>query len=98
MQGTPYENMTVIVENYVQSLISKYPYWNQTQGADHFFVVCHEIGVEVIEGVPLLKKNSIRLVCPASYDTHYVAYKDIALPQVNRSFSHPAGKNAILNR
>lgn len=90
--------MTIIVENYVQSLISKYPYWNQTQGADHFFVTCHDIGVEVTEGVPLLKKNSIRLVCPASYETHYISYNDISLPQVKQSFSHPAGGNVMVNR
>jgi hypothetical protein len=99
MQGTPYDKMILTVENYVQSLISKYPFWNRTQGADHFFVICHRIGVEVIEGVPLLKNNSIRLVCPVSYDTHYIPYKDISLPQVNQSiFSHPASRNAMLNR
>ncbi|XP_059446440.1 probable glycosyltransferase At5g03795 [Corylus avellana] len=97
--GTPYHKMTFTIENYVQSLISMYPYWNRTQGADHFFVICHHIGVEVIEGVPLLKKNSIRLVCPVSYDTHYIPYKDISFPQVNQStFSHPASRNNMLNR
>ncbi|XP_059446432.1 probable glycosyltransferase At5g03795 [Corylus avellana] len=89
---TPYENMTVIVEKYVERLISKYPYWNRTQGADHFFVICHDNGVEVAEGVPLLKKNPIRLVCPASYDSYYTSYKDISLPQVNQPFS-PATVN-----
>jgi hypothetical protein len=92
MQGIPYENMIFIVENYVQSLISKYPYWNQTQGSDHFFVTCHDIGVDVAERVSFLKKNPIRLVCPASYDTRYNSYKDIALPQVNQSLS-PATVN-----
>ena len=99
MQGTPYDKMILTVENYVQSLISKYPFWNRTQGADHFFVICHHIGVEVIEGVPLLKNNSIRLVCPVSYDTHYIPYKDISLPQVNQSiFSHSASRSAMINR
>jgi hypothetical protein len=56
--------MTVIVENYVERLISKHPYWNKTEGADHFLVICHENGVGVADGVPFLKKNPIRLVCP----------------------------------
>ncbi|KAK9990937.1 hypothetical protein SO802_025922 [Lithocarpus litseifolius] len=29
-KGTSYENMTIIIQNYVESLISKYPYWNRT--------------------------------------------------------------------
>ncbi|EEC81043.1 hypothetical protein OsI_23835 [Oryza sativa Indica Group] len=31
-KGTSYENMTIIVQNYVESLINKYPYWNRTLG------------------------------------------------------------------
>ncbi|XP_059446439.1 probable glycosyltransferase At3g07620 [Corylus avellana] len=88
--GTSYEKMTTIVENYVQSLISKYPYWNQSDGTDHFFVICHDNGVEVADGVPFLK-YSIRLLCPSTYDTHSLLYNDIALPPVNQSFSHPPG-------
>ncbi|KAF2607265.1 hypothetical protein F2Q68_00045858 [Brassica cretica] len=29
---------------YVDGLIAKYPYWNRTLGADHFFVTCHDVG------------------------------------------------------
>jgi hypothetical protein len=97
IQGTSYEKMTTIVENYVQSIISKYPYWNQTDGADHFFVICHDIGVEVADGVPFLKKDPIRLLCPSTYDTHSIPYEDVALPPVNQSFSHPPGGNALLH-
>ncbi|RDX76916.1 putative glycosyltransferase, partial [Mucuna pruriens] len=65
-KGTSYENMTVIVQNYVESLISKYPYWNRTLGADHFFVTCHDVGVSATEGVELLVKNSIRAIYGSS--------------------------------
>ncbi|KAJ8557504.1 hypothetical protein K7X08_003129 [Anisodus acutangulus] len=51
-KGTSYENMTIIVQNYVDSLIAKYPYWNRTMGADHFFVTCHDVGVRATEGHP----------------------------------------------
>ncbi|KAG0572206.1 hypothetical protein KC19_VG076200 [Ceratodon purpureus] len=37
--------MADIVMAYVESLIIKYPYWNRTLGADHFFVTCHDIGI-----------------------------------------------------
>ncbi|KAJ6907701.1 hypothetical protein NC651_018204 [Populus alba x Populus x berolinensis] len=90
-EGTSYENMTVIVENYVESLIAKYPYWNRTLGADHFFVTCHDVGVRATEGVPFLIKNAIRVVCSPSYDAGFIPHKDVALPQVLQPFALPAG-------
>ncbi|CAN1288438.1 Probable glycosyltransferase At5g03795 [Linum perenne] len=82
VQGTSYENMTIIVQNYVDSLIVKYPYWNRTLGADHFFVTCHDVGVRATEGVPFLVKNAIRAVCSPSYDVGFIPHKDVALPQI----------------
>ncbi|KAJ9705634.1 hypothetical protein PVL29_003619 [Vitis rotundifolia] len=97
-KGTSYENMTIIVQNYVQSLMSKYPYWNRTLGADHFFVTCHDVGVRATEGVPLLVKNSIRVVCSPSYDVGFIPHKDVALPQVLQPFALPTGGRDIKNR
>ncbi|KAH7544580.1 hypothetical protein FEM48_Zijuj01G0000900 [Ziziphus jujuba var. spinosa] len=97
-KGTSYENMTIIVQNYVESLIAKYPYWNRTLGADHFFVTCHDVGVRATEGLPLLVKNSIRVVCSPSYDVGFIPHKDVALPQVLQPFALPAGGNDVKNR
>ncbi|RAL43923.1 hypothetical protein DM860_014059 [Cuscuta australis] len=97
-KGTSYENMTIIVQNYVESLIVKYPYWNRTLGADHFFVTCHDVGVRATEGHPFLIKNSIRVVCSPSYDVGYIPHKDVALPQVLQPFALPAGGNDVENR
>lgn len=88
----------MIVRNYVESLMSKYPYWNRTLGADHFFVTCHDVGVRATEGLPFLVKNSIRVVCSPSYDVAYIPHKDVALPQVLQPFALPAGGNDIENR
>ncbi|KAL7002973.1 hypothetical protein U1Q18_004133 [Sarracenia purpurea var. burkii] len=97
-KGTSYENMTVIVQNYVQILISKYPYWNRTLGTDHFFVTCHDVGVRATEGVPLMVKNSIRVVCSPSYDVGFIPHKDVPLHQVLQPYSLPVGGNDIANR
>ncbi|KAJ0966237.1 hypothetical protein J5N97_027375 [Dioscorea zingiberensis] len=97
-KGTSYENMTIIVQNYVEGLIRKYPYWNRTLGADHFFVTCHDVGVRAFEGFPFLIKNTIRVVCSPSYDVGYIPHKDVALPQVLQPFALPAGGNDIENR
>ena len=98
IQGISYENMTIIVRDYVEGLMSKYPYWNRTLGADHFFVTCHDVGVRATEGLPNLIKNSIRVVCSPSYDVGFIPHKDVALPQVLQPFALPAGGNDIENR
>ncbi|KAF8691326.1 hypothetical protein HU200_040453 [Digitaria exilis] len=98
LQGTSYENMAVIVKDYVEGLINKYPYWNRTLGADHFFVTCHDVGVRAFEGLPFMVKNSIRVVCSPSYNVDFIPHKDIALPQVLQPFALPEGGNDIENR
>ncbi|KAL2498962.1 Exostosin family protein [Abeliophyllum distichum] len=97
-KGISYENMTVIVQNYVESLMSKYPYWNRTLGVDHFFLTCHDVGVRATEGLPFLVKNSIRVVCSPSYDVGFIPHKDVALPQILQPFALPAGGNDVENR
>lgn len=98
VQGTSYENMTIIVRDYVLGLIQKYPYWNRTLGADHFFVACQDVGVRAFEGLEMMVKNSIRVVCSPSYNVGYVPHKDVALPQILQPFALPAGGNDIENR
>lgn len=98
MQGTSYENMTIIVKDYVESLIAKYPYWNRTLGADHFLVTCHDVGVRAFEGLEYLIKNSIRVVCSPSYNVGFIPHKDVALPQVLQPFALAAGGNDLENR
>ncbi|XP_027338100.1 probable glycosyltransferase At5g03795 [Abrus precatorius] len=98
-RGLSNERMIDEVEKYVERLRSKYPYWNRTLGADHFFVTCHDIGAKATKGVLHLVKNSIRVVCSASYDNDdYIPHKDVTLPQVQLPFFHPPGGNDLKNR
>lgn len=98
LKGYKYRKMSETVSDYVQLLSEKYPYWNRTMGADHFFVVCQDVGVRATEGLPFLMKNSIRIVCSPSYVQGYVPHKDISLPHISQPFSLPARANDVQNR
>ena len=84
MQG-PYKKMAIVVQNYVQSLINEHPYWNRSQGADHFFVNCHKIGVLATRDFPLLK-NAIRVLCATWHAFEFDRSKDMFLPPPGYDF------------
>ncbi|XVE93605.1 hypothetical protein REPUB_Repub01dG0208700 [Reevesia pubescens] len=97
-KGLSYENITNTVQEYVESLMVRYPFWNRSLGADHFFVTCHDIGLKATVGVPHLVKNSIRVVCTPRDDDGYIPHKDFPLPQIMQPFALPAAKFDPNNR
>ncbi|XP_028797771.1 probable glycosyltransferase At5g03795 [Neltuma alba] len=71
------------VRDYIREITHKYPYWNRSGGADHFYVACHSVGRSAMEKAPQVKFNAIQVVCSSSYFlTGYVAHKDACLPQI----------------
>ncbi|KAJ6377889.1 hypothetical protein OIU78_028169 [Salix suchowensis] len=42
-EGRSVNERSMAMVDFVMSLISEYPYWNRTLGADHFFVTCSDI-------------------------------------------------------
>jgi len=34
--------LSMFLEDYVNNISSKYPFWNRTRGAGHFLVACHD--------------------------------------------------------
>lgn len=71
------------IRDYILNISQKYPYWNQTGGADHFYVACHSIGSSAMDKAANVKFNAIQVVCSSSYSlTGYIAHKDVCLPQI----------------
>lgn len=71
--------MSLTVDGFVHSLICKYIQWNRTLGADHFVVICHDIGL-VVTAQAL--KNVIRIVGSPTYACEYVPHKDVSPPLI----------------
>ncbi|KAJ9555120.1 hypothetical protein OSB04_009734 [Centaurea solstitialis] len=71
------------IKDYIFNISRKYPYWNRTGGADHFYVSCHSIGRSATNKAEEIKLNAIQVVCSSSYFvSSYVPHKDASLPQI----------------
>lgn len=80
------------IRDYISNISRKYPYWNRTGGADHFYVACHSIGRSAMEKAEEVKFNAIQVVCSSSYFlSGRIAHKDASLPQVWPRQGDPPG-------
>nr|POE48221.1 putative glycosyltransferase [Quercus suber] len=71
------------IKDYILNISQKYPYWNRTGGADHFYVACHSIGRSAMDKANEVKVNAIQVVCSSTYfHPGYIAHKDACLPQI----------------
>ncbi|XP_010519887.1 PREDICTED: probable glycosyltransferase At5g03795 [Tarenaya hassleriana] len=75
-------NMVQYLRNYVDLIRSKYPFWNRTDGSDHFFAACHDWAPAETRG-PLL--SCIRALCNADVGSDFVIGKDVSLPETKVS-------------
>lgn len=71
------------IRDYIFDVSHKYPYWNRTGGADHFYVACHSVGRSAMDKSSEAKSSIVQVVCSSSYFlTGYISHKDAALPQI----------------
>lgn len=70
------------VRDFVAHVARRHPWWNATQGADHFYLCAHDMGASCARRAhPGLRSNAVALVNTADYaDTDFSPHKDIALP------------------
>ncbi|PIN10536.1 Acetylglucosaminyltransferase EXT1/exostosin 1 [Handroanthus impetiginosus] len=80
-------NLIEFMKNYVEMLIQKYPFWNRTNGEDHFLAGCHDWAPAETRGRML---NCLRALCNADIKAGFVIGKDVSLPTVYvRSAKNP---------
>ncbi|KAG6407990.1 hypothetical protein SASPL_130992 [Salvia splendens] len=71
------------VSGYVKLISTKHPFWNRTQGADHFMLSCHDWGPRASEGNAHLYNKSIRVLCNANSSEGFNPQKDVSLPEIH---------------
>eukprot|EP00246_Nothoceros_aenigmaticus_P018171 TRINITY_DN9408_c0_g1_i1.p1 TRINITY_DN9408_c0_g1~~TRINITY_DN9408_c0_g1_i1.p1 ORF type:complete len:653 (-),score=102.87 TRINITY_DN9408_c0_g1_i1:470-2428(-) len=74
--------LATFIKDYVHELAGKYPFWNMTEGGDHFFVACHDWGPATARDHPTLRSNAVKAVCNADLTEEFVLEKDVSLPEV----------------
>ncbi|CAA2992555.1 probable glycosyltransferase At5g25310 [Olea europaea subsp. europaea] len=71
------------VSDYVRIISRKHPFWNKTQGADHFMISCHDWGPVSSQGNAFLYNTSIRVLCNANSSEGFNPKKDVSLPEIH---------------
>lgn len=76
-QNFQIRRMEQYLERYVELIAKKYRFWNRTEGADHFFVACHDWASRITRR---LMQNCIRSLCNANIAQGFKIGKDTTLP------------------
>ncbi|GAV84609.1 Exostosin domain-containing protein [Cephalotus follicularis] len=72
------ENLIEYLKSYLDMIAMKYPFWNSTQGADHFLVACHDWAPS--ETRQHMNK-CIRALCNSDVKEGFAFGKDVSLPE-----------------
>ncbi|KAF6164490.1 hypothetical protein GIB67_025316 [Kingdonia uniflora] len=74
------KNLIEHLKNYLDIISAKYPFWNRTDGSDHFLVACHDWAPAETSDY---MNNCVRAMCNADVNAGFKIGKDVSLPETN---------------
>ncbi|XP_026408897.1 probable glycosyltransferase At3g07620 [Papaver somniferum] len=72
------KNLIKYMSDYLNMITAKYPFWNRTGGADHFFTACHDWAPAITKRI---MSACLRALCNSDVYEGFVLGKDVALPE-----------------
>ncbi|CAA0838375.1 Exostosin family protein [Striga hermonthica] len=73
-----FRDINEFLENYIRTIKTRYPFWNRTDGGDHFLVACHDWApIETRQ----LMANSTRALCNSDVKEGFRFGRDVSLPE-----------------
>ncbi|KAI3977584.1 hypothetical protein MKX01_000497 [Papaver californicum] len=72
------KNLIKYLSDYLNVITAKYPFWNRTGGADHFFTACHDWAPAITKRI---MSACLRALCNSDVYDSFVLGKDVALPE-----------------
>ncbi|XP_027360675.1 probable glycosyltransferase At5g03795 [Abrus precatorius] len=83
VHGSNINPIGLTVEDYIQIISNKHPFWNRSLGHDHFMLSCHDWGPIASTYVDHLFNNAIRVLCNANTSEGFKPAKDVSFPEIN---------------
>ncbi|KAL1224261.1 putative glycosyltransferase [Cardamine amara subsp. amara] len=74
--------LRTFVSDYIRLVSTNHPFWNRTNGADHFMLACHDWGPLTSRANKDLFNTSIRVMCNANSSEGFNPKKDVTLPEI----------------
>ncbi|KAL1557346.1 putative glycosyltransferase [Salvia divinorum] len=75
-----FDDINAFLKNYVDTIKSRHPFWNRTDGADHFLAGCHDWATYETKHH---MSSCIRALCNSDIKEGFQFGKDVALPETN---------------